>query len=81
VNRLACFLDGAWGTVTMGVFWHSLIDPPLVLYSGHVWPYPLVWSEPRPSGHPDDWAGLVEVDLSRCERCGYQPMTDWRVFG
>ena len=73
-----CFIESVWETVTMPLFWRSLIRPPMVVVSGHVWPYPPVWSEPRSSEYPDDWAGLVEVDLSRCERCGFQPADSWR---
>jgi hypothetical protein len=79
--RLRCLIEGAWETFTMSLFWQSLVRPPLVVVDGHIWPYPPEWSEPQPSRYPDDWPGLVEVDVSRCVRCGYQPSEMWRRFG
>ena len=79
--RLRCALRTVWGTVTMPLFWRSLIDPPLVVFSGHVWPYPEAWSEPRPSLYPEDWPGLIEVDESRCVDCGHREEPPlWRAF-
>jgi hypothetical protein len=67
---IRCRLASFWETVTLPAFWASLFQPPLVVVSGHLWSEP-EWSEPRPSAHPDDWPGLVEVDLSHCVRCGH----------
>ena len=81
MKRIACIVRTVWGTVTMPLFWRSLVNPPLVIYSGHVWPYPPEWGAPAPSPHPDDWPGLVQFDESHCEDCGYreEPPT-WRVY-
>jgi hypothetical protein len=81
VKRLRCQLRTVAGTVTMGAFWRSLAHPPLVVFSGHVWPYPPAWSAPMPSPHPEDWPGLVEFDDSQCVDCGYREMPQsWRRF-
>ena len=72
--RLArCHLRTFLGTVTMAEFWRSLVMPPLVVFDGHIWPYPPVWSQLAPSPHPDDWPGLVEFDDSACVDCGHRP--------
>lgn len=75
--RLRCLIAAVWETATMPIFWTSLVHPPLVVMSGHIWSDP-EWSAPRPSAYPEQWAGLVEVDLSHCVRCGYQPEAEWR---
>jgi hypothetical protein len=81
MRRLICMARTVWGTVTMPVFWRSLVIPPLVVYSGHVWPYPPVWGHPKLSPDPDDWPGLVEFDESRCVDCGYREYPrPWRRY-
>lgn len=76
---LRCHLRAIWATVTMAAFWRSLAKPPLVVASGHVWPWPPVWGKPAPSPAPEDWPGLVEFDESACVDCG-QPESGWRRY-
>lgn len=75
---MICILRGLWGTITMLEFWKSLFVPPLVTYSGHIWPDSPIWSNPELSRFPDVWEGMIEYDISSCIDCGYQPKTDWR---
>lgn len=68
---MICRLRGWWETVMWFAFWRSLVQPPLVVVSGHVWPEVTKWSSPMASPDPDAWNGLVEYDLSTCVICGY----------
>jgi hypothetical protein len=72
---MICRLRGWWETLTMDAFWRSLVQPPLVVVSGHVWPVETKWSKPRLSPLPEDWPDMlmVEFDDSACVRCGYVP--------
>ena len=76
--RLWCAVKTAWGTLTLSSFWKSLLNPPLVIYSGHEFTED-VWGPPAPSPDPEYWPGLVEYNQSKCRYCGYvdQP-TGWR---
>jgi hypothetical protein len=81
LHSLLCRIQSVWGTVTMPEFWHSIIRPPLVVFSGHVWPTETAWSELLPSPHPEDWPGFVEFDVSRCLRCGHiETPAPWRRY-
>ena len=77
---IPCQLRTVIETLTEPLFWRSLVKPPLVVVSGHTWPYPPVWGAPAPS--PDeDWQGLVQFDESRCTSCGYvEDPPGWRVY-
>jgi hypothetical protein len=69
------------GTAFMPEFWRSLMFPPLVKFSGHIWPDEPEFGAPVPSHHPDDWPGLVQLDESRCVECGYRDEPQmWREW-
>lgn len=70
---MICRIRGIVGTVTMPEFWRSLLDRPLIIMDGHIWP-DAAWSKPRWSEH-----GAIEVDESACVECG-QPSDAWRHF-
>lgn len=74
---LVCRLVGIWETLTFPLFWQSLVQPPLVTVSGHIWPDEASWSGPK---WRDD-EGWVEYLEDRCVRCG-EPIGDgaWRRF-
>lgn len=76
---MICRLRGWWETLTLDAFWRSLVQGPLVIVSGHVWPVETKWSKLYPSPDPEAWAGLVQYDESACVNCGYVVPMSWRI--
>lgn len=76
---LRCRLRGIWETVTMPEFWQSLISPPLIIVSGHLWPEESLWT--RPVVDPEH--GPIEYDASACVECGHigSPLPWRRYYG
>lgn len=65
---MKCRLRSLWGTVTMGAFWRSLVNGPLVVFDGHVWGEP-VW---RSQWYSEDGipGRRIEFGEARCIDCG-----------
>jgi hypothetical protein len=70
---LLCHLRSLIGSLSMAAFWRSLLDPPLVVFDGHVW-------EEGEWERAYDWnrGGHIEILANRCAVCGHISRDTWR---